>query len=170
MLVGSGPGPLRAFEERIDDTVSPVAKPIPDSVRLVGEGLFDWPPSTSQTAGPLHGARCSRCQEIVFPHLLDCPLCMQPEVMEPYDVRGAGTLVDFVITQRGPAGFAVPYVQGYVKLDDGPTIYSMLTGVEATESGPKVGERMRMVLEAIRKEGDVEIVGWKFRPEVLDHA
>lgn len=137
-----------------------------DGVRLVGEGLFDWPPSGGQPAGPLHGARCTRCHEVVFPYLLDCPVCMQPGVMEPYEVRGAGTLVDFVVTQRGPAGFAVPYVQGYIKLDDGPTIYSMLTGVEATEAGPIVGARMHMVLETIRRDGDVDIVGWKFRPEV----
>jgi uncharacterized OB-fold protein len=85
--------------------------------------------------------------------------------MEAFELSGNGTLVDFVVTHRGPAGFAVPYVQGYVKLDDGPTVYSMLTEVEPTESGVQVGTRMSMVFDTIRIDDGVDIVGWKFRPE-----
>jgi uncharacterized OB-fold protein len=139
-------------------------------VQPVGEGLFDWPPARADAPGVLHGAKCSRCQEVVFPRLSDCPVCMQPDVMEPYAVQGLGTLVDFVVTQRGPAGFAVPYVQGYIKLDDGPTIYSLLTRVEPTETGPVIGARMSMVIEGVRSVGDVEIIGWKFEPVEAGNA
>jgi uncharacterized OB-fold protein len=135
--------------------------------RLVGEGLFDWPtPAGHDADGPsLHGAKCAHCGEVLFPYLEDCPVCMEPGVMEPFELAGRGRLRDFVITQRGPSGFVVPYVQGFVQLDDGPVIYSLLTGVEPTEDGPTVGARMEMVIETIRHLDDADLIGWKFRPE-----
>src|ERR1700728_1587026 len=111
---------------------------VPSRVQVVGEGYFDWPEPENKV-GVLHGAKCSQCGEVIFPSIVDCPVCLKPAVMMPYDLRGCGTLVDFVIAQRGPAGFSVPYVQAYVKLDDGPTIYSMLANVDVSESGPKAG-------------------------------
>jgi uncharacterized OB-fold protein len=87
--------------------------------------------------------------------------------MEHFTLAGRGTLVDFVVVERGPAGYAVPYVQAYIKLVDGPKIYAMLTGVEPTETGPKVGQPMEMIVDVIRSEDGVDIVGWKFRPEQI---
>jgi uncharacterized OB-fold protein len=87
--------------------------------------------------------------------------------MDPFTMAGRGTLVDFVVVERGPAGYAVPYVQAYIKLLDGPKIYSMLSGVEPTETGPRIGQDMEMFIDVIRSENGVEIVGWKFRPESI---
>jgi uncharacterized OB-fold protein len=136
----------------------------PNGFRVAGEGYFDWPQALNKVS-VLHGAKCKQCAEVIFPSLLDCPVCVTPATMGPYDLRGSGTLVDFVIAQRGPEGFSVPYVQAYVKLDDGPTIYSMLTDVEISESGPKVGMRMVLVLMSIREEDGAVLIGWKFRPD-----
>jgi uncharacterized OB-fold protein len=85
--------------------------------------------------------------------------------MDRFTLAGRGELVDFVVVERGPAGYATPYVQAYIKLMDGPKIYSMLTGVEPTETGPKVGQTMEIIVDVIRKADGVDIVGWKFRPE-----
>jgi uncharacterized OB-fold protein len=137
------------------------------SWRLVGDGLFEWPPSNGLLP-TLHGAKCRECGEIVFPFLADCPLCMRPGVMVAFELRGSGTLKDFVVTHRGPTGFATPYVQGYIKLDDGPTIYSLLSKVEPTETGPIVGARMKMSLEPVRRDGATDIIGWKFEPGESD--
>jgi uncharacterized OB-fold protein len=138
------------------------------SWRLVGDGLFDWPPTDGLTP-TLHGAKCRDCGEIIFPYLADCPLCMQPNVMVAFELRGTGTLKDFVVTHRGPTGFATPYVQGYIKLDDGPTIYSLLDKVEPTETGPKLGERMKMSLGPVTRDGTTDIIGWKFEPDDSGH-
>lgn len=144
-----------------EDTGRDVAEPM---MRLVGEGLFDWP-LPQNVAASLHGAKCQSCQEVVFPSLADCPLCMKPNTMVSFELAGKGTLVDFAVTERGPAGFEVPYIQAYIRLDDCPILYSMLTNVEPTEFGPRLGESMEMTLGIIRREGSIEIVGWKFQPE-----
>jgi uncharacterized OB-fold protein len=89
---------------------------------------------------------------------------MTPNSMIPFELAGKGALVDFVVAERGPAGFAVPYIQAYIKLDDGPTVYSMLANVEPTELGPQIGESMEMVLGVIRRDGLIDIIGWKFQP------
>lgn len=132
------------------------------TIRLVGEGLFDWPPNNGKAS--LHGAKCQDCQEVVFPTLADCPVCMTPNTMAAFELDGKGTLVDFAVTERGPAGFEVPYIQAYIKLNDGPMLYSMLANVDPTELGPRIGDSMEMTLGTIRWDETIEIVGWKFRP------
>ena len=136
------------------------------SMRLVGEDLFNWPVPLGSRSNFL-GARCHQCGEVVFPFLQDCPNCFEASSMDAFAITGRGLLVDFVVVERGPAGYAVPYVQAYIKLVDGPKIYSMLTGVEPTETGPKIGQSMEMIVDVIRNEGGVDIVGWKFRPEQI---
>jgi uncharacterized OB-fold protein len=155
---------------RPDDS-SDICPPADDEVqeihrRPVGEDLFDWPPQTNGIA-QLHGAKCKECREVVMPAILDCPSCMRPAVMLPVRLEGRGILRDAVVTERGPAGFVVPYIQGYIELEDGPRIYSMITGIEPTEAAilSCIGARMVIVIETIRHEGDFEIIGWKFRPE-----
>jgi uncharacterized OB-fold protein len=132
----------------------------------VGEGLFTWPVDVGSRSDLL-GGRCRLCGEVVFPFLQDCPNCFEADSMDRFTLAGRGTLVDFVVVERGPAGYAVPYVQAYIKLDDGPKIYSMLSGVEPTETGPKIGQGMEMIVDVIRSEDGVDIVGWKFRPEQI---
>jgi uncharacterized OB-fold protein len=88
--------------------------------------------------------------------------------MGPYRLAGHGILTDYVIAHRGPEGFAVPYIQAYIHLDDGPRIYSMLAGVEPSEPTPQLGVAMRMVITPIRRDGRVDLVGWKFVPQTIN--
>jgi len=131
--------------------------------RPVADGLFDWPPGNDAPA--LLGSGCRVCGETVFPALRDCPLCGTPDTMDALRLRGAGTLHDFAVAQRGPEGFPVPYVQAYVRLDQGPVIYTLLTDVDPAEPDVQIGERMRMVFEDVTTDGEWTLVGWKFRPE-----
>jgi uncharacterized OB-fold protein len=128
--------------------------------------LFTWPVALG-TGSEFLGARCRQCDEVVFPYLQDCPNCFEADAMEHFTLSGRGTLVDFVVVERGPAGYAVPYLQAYIKLVDGPKIYSMLSGVEPKETGPRIGQAMEMIIDVIRSEDGVDIVGWKFRPEQI---
>ncbi len=90
--------------------------------------------------------------------------------MSGFELEGIGTLVDFVVAQRGPAGFVVPYVQAFIKLKDGPVIYSMLTNVSPTEEGPRIGAQMEMVVDSIRLDGETSVIGWKFQPKDSSNA
>lgn len=134
----------------------------------IAKGLFDWPPQ--DTAPTLLGSRCRQCGETVFPALRDCPLCGVPDTMEPQRLRGAGTLHDYTVAERGPEGFPVPYVQAYVRLDDGPVVYTLLTDVDPHHADLKLGVRMTMLLDDIIADGNCALVGWKFRPVATPSA
>ncbi len=129
--------------------------------RLVAEGLLD--PGDDETPPALLGARCELCGEVLFPPLADCPACTTYATMRPFRIRGAGRLRDVIVVRRGPSGFAVPYVQGYIELDDGPIVYSLIDAPPAEDS-LRVGERMTMTVAPLRYEDDVAVLGWKFRP------
>jgi uncharacterized OB-fold protein len=110
----------------------------------------------------LLGARCEQGGEVLFPPMDDCPACTTYATMRPFRIRGEGTLRDFIVVHRGPSGFAVPYVQGYIALDDGPIVYSMIDAAPE-EDGLDLGQRMRMIAATVRHEDGVDVVGWKSR-------
>lgn len=116
----------------------------------------------------LKGSVCTVCREVVFPVMRDCPLCARPDVMVPHRLSGRGFLRDVVLTERGPAGFAVPYLQANVSLDDGPTIYSMVGTTDARGPGARPGTRVRLQRGLIRSDGAVDVMGWIAVPESDD--
>jgi uncharacterized OB-fold protein len=131
--------------------------------RPVAEGLFVEGDGGAGLPWLL-GSRCSRCAEVVFPRMRDCPNCIGHDTMEPCRLRGHGRLRDFVVAQRGPTGFAVPYVQAYVKLDDGPVVYTNLVGVEPDESAIEPGIEVEMQIGVVKSVAGIDYVGWTFRP------
>jgi uncharacterized OB-fold protein len=94
----------------------------------------------------------------------DCPNCVSHDTMERYRLRGHGHLRDFVVAHRGPTGFAVPYVQAYVKLDDGPVVYTNLDGVDPDESRIELGVEVEMRIGVVKTVDGVDFVGWTFHP------
>lgn len=65
--------------------------------------------------------------------------------LEWREASGEGTLAAATLTHFPAPGFAdkLPYLQGVVRLDEGPRIFANLTG--ATLAELKVGQRMRIV-------------------------
>jgi uncharacterized OB-fold protein len=127
--------------------------------RSVAPGLFG-----EDADGPyLLASKCSRCDEVVFPEMLDCPKCQSFETMHPLRLSGRATVREFVVTHRGPAGFAVPYIQAYVQLEEGPVIYSMIDAT-ASEDAVAVGDAVTMRIATIREVDGVQVIGWKFAP------
>jgi uncharacterized OB-fold protein len=124
-----------------------LAEPI--SGLLIGQG---------SQAVTLAGSRCRDCGEVVFPALLDCPLCVRSDVMEPYVLAGHGVVRDFVVAERGPAGFAVPYVQSWVRLDDGPVIFSI---IDCDDPRAFTGPRGRPVTLIPASFADGSFIGWR---------
>ena len=116
----------------------------------------------------LAGSRCRNCAEVTFPALADCPVCVEPDVMHPFRLRGHGTLRDYVLAERGPEGFPVPYVQAWVKLDDGPVIYSNIDTDDPRGFAADLGTPLRMVLAQFSS-GEDTFTGWKFAVDGVRH-
>lgn len=117
----------------------------------------------------LAGSKCRNCGEVTFPALLDCPLCVQPDVMDAYRLVGHGSLRDYVIAERGPQGFDVPYVQAWIQLDDGPVVYSTVATGAPREFAAERGARMTMVLAPFGS-GATAFTGWKFVCDEAGHG
>jgi uncharacterized OB-fold protein len=129
------------------------------------EDLVVQIPDSSRLA--LAGSRCRKCYEVVFPAVLDCPVCVEPGVMEDYQVLGHGRVRDYVIAERGPEGFDVPYVQAWLKLDDGPAIFSIIETPDARAFDLEIGAPVTMVRRPFGT-GESCFTGWKFVPDSAD--
>jgi uncharacterized OB-fold protein len=155
-------------EQRLVNAFTPITdrRTGPAAVRtqLIGDGLFEEELDQDGLCALL-GSKCTRCQEVVFPALTDCPACLGFETMRPHRLEGRGRLVSCVVSERGPTGFNVPYVQAYVRLVDGPVIFTTISAIDPRDaSSLRAGDELVMSIEAIRRMGDTEIIGWKFRP------
>lgn len=112
----------------------------------------------------LAGSRCRNCQEVLFPAVRDCPVCVQPDVMEDYQLRGHGKIRDYVIAERGPEGFDVPYVQAWLSLDDGPAVFSIIETAEPRAFSLEIGSPVTMVRRHFGN-GESSFTGWKSVPD-----
>lgn len=67
--------------------------------------------------------------------------------LEWREASGEGTLVAFTLTHFPAPGFTdrLPYLQGLVRLDEGPRIFSNLSGT--TLQDLQVGQRMRIAFD-----------------------
>lgn len=131
--------------------------------RPVGEGLF----APADHAGELPwllGSRCQGCGELVFPAMQDCPACVSHNSMIGHRLRGRGRVDRFVVARHGPQGFVTPYIQAFVQLDDGPLVYSLIDGCEPHEDALHAGQTVEMSITPVRRDGEVELIGWKFHP------
>jgi uncharacterized OB-fold protein len=76
-----------------------------------------------------------------------------------------GILVSFAVMQVGPPDFPPPYIIGYVKLEEGPVIFTPITGCEARDDALDIGQKMEIVIEKIKEDGKGNnVIGWKFKP------
>jgi uncharacterized OB-fold protein len=90
---------------------------------------------------------------------------MRDDMMEETPLSTKGKIDTFSVVQVAPMGFKAPYIQAFVDLPEGPRIFSLITGCEASEEAIKEGEEVELVVDKIREdeEGN-ELIGYKFRP------
>ncbi len=130
----------------------------------IEEGLFTEPSSPDGTPF-LIGTRCKVCGLSVFPKIPVCPKCMKKDTMEEAHLRGKGKLDSFSIVHAALPGFKAPSIQAYINLEDGPTIWSLVTGCEPSEEALKLGMDMEMVIENVRKdEAGNDLISYQFKP------
>lgn len=135
------------------------------SRRPVADGLL-YDAGDNAEDSYLIGARCPCCGLVLFPAFWICPRCLNRERRpEPLPISGAATLDRFCVSERGPKVFNPPYVNGFVRLDEGPLVYSLIRGVSAEAPGLQPGQRMQVAVDVVRVDDDgTEVVGWTSRP------
>jgi len=111
------------------------------------------------------GAKCTKCNHIVFPPRGRCEKCGSEE-LAVYKLPTMGKLLTFSVVRSPPKGFEklAPYLLGIVELDDGTRVTSQLTDVNPREIS--IGMSMEAVFRKISEDGDAGIIQYalKFRP------
>ncbi|MHA1450030.1 MAG: Zn-ribbon domain-containing OB-fold protein, partial [Candidatus Hodarchaeales archaeon] len=111
---------------------------------------------------------CSSCGEIIFPKRKICPSCCDMLEKE-ITLSGKGVLQNYTVVRVPPDGMElqIPYIMGIVKLDEGPSIVTEITGIDPEKDDLEIGTKLRL---AFRKYGSesrdsVIIYGYKFIPD-----
>ena len=140
-------------------TGEPGKKQIP-----IEEGIFYIPQSPGEKPY-LIGAKCKNCGYVSFPALMVCPRCVEKDTMEKVHLSGKGRIDMFSICNAALPGFPAPSIQGYINLDEGARMWSLITGVDPENNELENGTEVELVIEKLKEdpEGN-EIVSYKFRP------
>lgn len=126
--------------------------------RLVKDGLFvEGPPPR------LLGSRCRETGELFYPAQAMNPTTHRADTMEPVELPGQGTLLNFSIVSRAAPGFESPYAMGIIRLQAGPTLTTQLADWQGVKL--RTGMEVELVIAPIRHDPDgVAVMGPKFRP------
>lgn len=130
----------------------------------IEEGLFHVPASAGDKPY-LIGSKCGTCNLVTFPKREVCPRCVKIGTMAEYHIYGKGRLNTFSIVNAALPGFKAPSIQAYVDLDEGPRIWSLITGVVPDPALLRIGMELELVVEKVRedREGN-EYISYQFRP------
>ena len=139
--------------------VAPERKQVP-----VGEGLFQQPTSLGDMPY-LIGSRCNLCGYTSFPKRVICPVCIKENTMAEIPLSRRGRIYSYSIARLSMPGFPAPYIQAYVDIEEGPRIFSLITGCEPKEGALEIGDEVELVIEKITQDDEGnDIIGYKFRP------
>lgn len=128
------------------------------------QGLFE-PAGPGNDRPYLIGSRCTVCSYTTFPRKTVCVKCRRDDTMETLRLGPYGTLVNFAVMRVGPPDFPPPYTVGYVRMKEGPVVFTQITGCGAEDDALRSGQEMELVIETIKKDPQGNnLVGWKFRP------
>jgi uncharacterized protein len=130
----------------------------------IEEGLF-YVPSSPAEKPYLIGSKCKECGNVTFPKRPVCPRCIKPGTMEEYHIYGKGKINTFSIVNAALPGFKAPSIQAYVDLDEGPRIWSLITGIAPDDTSLRIGMELELVVEKVREDAQGnEFLSYQFRP------
>lgn len=130
----------------------------------VAEGLF-YKPSAPGEKPYLIGSKCNGCGYLTFPKIPICPRCAKKGTMEEIHLSGRGKVESFTIVWSPLPGFKAPSVQSYIKLDEGITIWSLMTDCEPSEDALNIGMDVELVIGKVREDAEGnEVISYQFRP------
>jgi benzoylsuccinyl-CoA thiolase BbsA subunit len=108
----------------------------------------------------LTGMACRECGTKAFPAREVCSACGSDKIA-PVELATRGKLYSFSEVHVAPKGFPVPYVVGYVDLDDGVRLFGQ---VEGRASELAIDQSVAVVLGPIRTRNDgTQVMSYKFR-------
>lgn len=112
----------------------------------------------------LAGGRCNRCGKIFFPRKTVCSICAGKDV-KGVALSNRGKLLSYSIVNRGMKHIKAPYALGYVWLQEGIKLYTLISDYEPAARRLKIGAEMELVLDKIvnPQSGEEELI-YKFRP------
>lgn len=130
----------------------------------IEEGLF-YLPTSPEEKPYLIGSKCDVCGNVTFPKMQVCSRCGKKGTMTEFHLRGRGKLDTFSIVNAALPGFKAPSIQAYINLEEGPRIWSLITGVEPDEKALKIGMDVELVVEKVRDDAQGnEVISYQFRP------
>jgi len=111
------------------------------------------------------GSQCPDCGAFYFPRKRVCPACMTIDSLTDEPIGPRGTIVSFSVSYDPARGIKTPYAFGYVKLPQGPMIYTLFTDCEPFEEKLAIGGTVEIVIEPMKTDyyGN-EVIAFKFRP------
>ncbi len=107
------------------------------------------------------GNKCKSCGQVFFPKVVACLNCLV-ENMEELKLSRRGKLYSYTIARMPSLHFEAPYAVGYVDVPEGVRIFAPLKIREGKAF--QIGMEMEVVIETLWKEGEKEIIGYKFQP------
>ena len=129
----------------------------------VKAGYFTVPDDPA-TPPRLLGSRCEDCGEHFFPKRAVCAKCLSERVVDA-QLGPRGTLYSYTFVHFPLFGSTrvehVGYGVGQVDLPEGPRVQLPLAG---KQEDYRVGQTLESELEALREEGDHDVVIIRFRP------
>jgi uncharacterized OB-fold protein len=122
-------------------------------------------PTSPEDKPYLIGSRCEHCGFISFPKTTICRSCMRDDTMREVHIGRKGKLDTFTISMQGPPGFATPYIQAFVTLEEGIRVFTIIEGCEPEPDAMELGQELELVIGKIKTdEHGNDVIGWKFRP------
>ena len=130
----------------------------------VQEGIFHIPKSPGEKPY-LIGAKCKDCGYVSFPRLMVCPRCLKNDTMKEVYLSGKGKIDMFSVCNAALPGFPAPSIQGYINLEEGVRIWSLITGIDPSSGDLKDGMEVELVIEKLKEDSEGNaIMSYKFRP------
>ncbi len=110
----------------------------------------------------LKGGKCASCGKLSFPYSAICWHC-QSERMETARLARKGKLYSYSVVHAAAKGWRVPYVLGYVDLEDGIRV---LSHIDAEQGQLRCDLPVRLALGVIRHDADgVAVHSHVFEPD-----
>lgn len=126
------------------------------------EGLFE------KVSGKwtLVGCKCKQCGQIFFPNRELCLNCSSRD-LERANLGRKGKLYSFTIVHMPSEHFKPPYAVGWIQLPEGIRIFSQIRRWQ--EHPLEIGMDMELAIEKLWDEEEKEVIGYTFRPSVVEH-
>lgn len=105
--------------------------------------------------------KCRSCGKVYFPKMRFCANCFSDE-LEEIPLSRKGKLYTYTINHMSSSHFEPPYANGLVDTAEGARIFAPLAMVK--DKPFKIGMDMELEIVPLWREGEKEIIGYKFSP------